>query len=152
LLAFAIVEEQRIEWIKHFLLSTVAGLPMKRTYGTGTSSNRKGSYAERTARRRRPCSCSPTMCSRRLEAERRRVAEGVVVGEVRMARRFWPQFGISVAGGFVRALVLAAILARLAFVVWQQDPSPVQLGRHATGDAAEEQKDGEASGGRGADE
>ena len=86
-----------------------------------------------------------------LEAERRRVAAGVVVGEVRMARRFWPQFGISVAGGFVSALVFAAILAILAFVVWQ-DPSPVQLGRHATGDAAEEQKDGEASGGQGADE
>jgi hypothetical protein len=86
-----------------------------------------------------------------LEVERRRVAEGVIVGEVRLARRFWPQFGISAAGGFVSALVFAAVLAILAFVVWQ-DPSPVQLGRNAVGDAIGDQTDGEAPSEQRADE
>ena len=86
-----------------------------------------------------------------LEVERRRVAEGVIVNEIRLARRFWPQFGISAAGGFVSALVFAAVLAILAFVVWQ-DPSPVQLGRDASGNATGEQRGDEAADGQSFDQ
>lgn len=63
-----------------------------------------------------------------LVAERRDAAESVIVSEIRLARRFWPQFGISVAGGLVSALAFGAILAILAFIVWQ-NPSPVELGQ-----------------------
>jgi hypothetical protein len=61
-----------------------------------------------------------------LTAERQSIAEGVIVGEIRMARRFWPQFGINVAAGLASALVFAAILTAVAVVVLA-DVSPAQI-------------------------
>jgi hypothetical protein len=143
LLAFAIVEEQRIEWMKHFAEHngrTPNEVDLRNWYeqqpegvlrrATGEAENALQLFAD-------------DVLQEVLEVERRRVAEGVIVNEIRLVRRFWPQFGISAAGGFVSALVFAALLAIIAFVVWQ-GPSPVQLGRNAIGGATGEQRSGEA--------
>jgi hypothetical protein len=151
LLAFAIVEEQRIEWMKHFAEHngrTPDEADVRNWYEQQPEGvlRRASSEAENALQL-----FADDVLQEVLEVERRRVAEGVIVGEVRLARRFWPQFGISAAGGFVSALVFAAVLAILAFVVWQ-DPSPVQLGRNAVGDAIGDQTDGEAPSEQRADE
>ncbi len=72
------------------------------------------------------------------------VADSTIVSEIRLSRRFWPQFGVSVAGGMASAFAFAAILAVLAFVVWQ-NPSPIDLGRDMMNGSAQEVPDGETS-------
>ena len=79
-----------------------------------------------------------------LADEQKKIAESLVVSEIRSIRRFWPQFGINVAGGMVSAFVFAAILAVLAFVVWQ-NPSPIDLGRDMMNGSAQEVPNGETS-------
>ena len=141
LMAFAIVEEQRIEWMKHFAKHNGQSpneVEVRNWYEQqpeGVLRRAKGE-AENALQL-----FADEVLQEVLEFERQRVAEGVIVNEIRLVRRFWPQFGISAAGGFVSALVFAAVLAILAFVVWQ-DPSPVQIGREALGNAIKEQTSG----------
>ena len=43
-----------------------------------------------------------------IEEQRREVEQGIVVGEIKDLRRFWPQFGVNVAGGFASALLFCS--------------------------------------------
>jgi hypothetical protein len=142
LLALAIVEEQFIEWKKHFAAHSGAApsqSDIRNWYEQQPDGvlRRARGEAENAVRL-----FADDVLQEILESERRRVAEGVIVGAVRLGRRFWPQFGISVVGGFVSAFVFAAVLAILAFIVWQ-DASPVQISRGAIVGPGE-QTDGEA--------
>jgi hypothetical protein len=143
LLAFAIVEEQCIEWMKHFAAHN-GREPNEVDIRSWYEQQPEGvlGRARGEAENALPLFADDVL-QKILEGERRRVAEGVIVSEVRLARRFWPQFGISVAGGFISAFVFAAVLAIFAFVVWQ-DASPVQIGRGAIIDSGE-QADGKAT-------
>jgi hypothetical protein len=142
LLAFGIVQEQCIEWMKHFAVHNGRApneVDIRSWYEQQPEGvlRRARGEAENALRL-----FADDVLQEILESERRRVTEGVIVGEVRLARRFWPQFGISVAGGFVSAFVFAAVLAILALVVLQ-DASPVQIGRGAIIGSGE-QADGKA--------
>ncbi len=143
LVAFAVVEEQRIEWMKHFeehngrAPSTVdiqhwyeqqpEGVLLR---AKGDSENALRNYHE-------------TVLQEILEIERREVAEGVIVSEIQLARRFWPQFGINVAAGLASALLFAAILVLLAFFVLTE-VSPVNIWKGVTGHQTEESVNGKA--------
>jgi hypothetical protein len=69
-------------------------------------------------------------------SEREAVREEIVVQEIRLSRRFWPQFGIGVAAGVVSALMFALLLLALVFIV-VRDPSPIGLGRAIFGGSEE---------------
>jgi hypothetical protein len=126
LICFAILEEQRIEWSRHFASlngrsassDEVANWYSQQPPGVllrarGMAENALQHYAT-------------DVVQAALTAERQSIAEGVIVGEIRMARRFWPQFGINVAAGLASALVFAAILTAVAVVVLA-DVSPVRI-------------------------
>ncbi len=142
LVAFAIVEEQRIEWMKHFETQN------QKRPNADDIRHWYEQQPEGVLRRARGEAenalqlFADDVLQQVLEVERRDVAEGVIVSEIRLARRFWPQFGISVAGGFVSAFAFAAVLTILAFILWQ-DPSPVELGRGLVGEQPEEAPDGQ---------
>ena len=81
-----------------------------------------------------------------LKEVRREIEREAIVQEIRQGRRFFPQFGVSVAGGLVSALLFAAILAILALFIFF-DPSPVKwmrdmvtapTGEHSGGQADSE--------------
>jgi hypothetical protein len=57
----------------------------------------------------------------------REVEEGIIVSEIRDIKRFWPQFGVNIAGGFASAVIFAALLILFAFFVFN-DTSPVKIG------------------------
>jgi hypothetical protein len=126
LVAFAVVEEQRIEWMRHYEKGHGA-LPtpvqVNAWYGQqppgvllrakGTAENALVAYTEEV--------------TAEIDSEHRKEIEGsILVGEIRQLGRFWPQFGVNVAGGFVSALLFAAILAIFAFLVFN-DTSPVDM-------------------------
>ena len=65
--------------------------------------------------------------SAELDTEyRKEIENGIVVAEIRELKQFWPQFGVNVAGGFASALLFAAILTVVAFLVFN-DTSPVEM-------------------------
>ncbi len=142
LVCFAIVEEQRIEWMKHFEENngnSPSTQDIQHWYeqqpegvllrAKGTAENALQLYAD-------------LVLQEILETERREVAESVIVSEVRLIRRFWPLFGINVAAGFASALLFAAVLVVLALVVLT-DVSPVKLGQGIFGHQSEESVNGE---------
>jgi hypothetical protein len=63
--------------------------------------------------------------------QERAVREGVIVAEIRELKRFWPQFGVNLAGGFASSLLFATVLTALAFIVFG-DASPIAIGTHLT--------------------
>ena len=63
-----------------------------------------------------------------LEDKQREIDESIIVGEIRELRKFWPQFGINLAGGFVASILFAALLSIAAFLVLS-DASPAQIGK-----------------------
>ncbi len=151
LVAFAIVEEQHIEWMRHFeehhdrpaSADEIEHWYEQQPEGVllrakGTAEAALKLYAD-------------DVLQEVLDDERREVSEGVIVSEIRLARRFWPQFGINVAAGFASALVFAAVLAVVAFFVLT-DPSPVKLGKGVVDHQTEERVDGKTSAKSGSDQ
>lgn len=126
LVAFAVLEEQKIEWMRHH--EKISGaLPstddIRRWYeqqpssallrAKGTAENALQAYSEEV--------------SAVLDDEyRKEVEQGIIVGEIRALTRFWPQFGVNVAGGFASALLFAALITLVAFLVLN-DTSPAAI-------------------------
>lgn len=126
LVAFAIIEEQRIEWMRHHEKSngTLPDSTLVQNWyeqqppgvllrAKGTAENALQVYSEEV--------------SSVLDAEyRKEIEAGIIVGEIRALNRFWPQFGVNVAGGFASTILFAALLVLMAIFVFN-DTSPVQI-------------------------
>ena len=133
LVAFAVVEEQRIEWAKHHEECN-GGPPtadeVTQWYETqpegvllrakGTAENALQVYAGE-------------VLSTVEEDTRREIEEGVIVREIQSQNRFLPQFGISLAASIASAVVIAAILIVFAFLVFN-DTSAVDIGKQLAND------------------
>ena len=127
LVAFAVIEEQRIEWMKH------------QTANNGNCPKHdeiKGWYeqlpegvllrAKDTAEARLK-DYSDQIVELVLEDQVKEIQDSVIVKEIQATKKFWPQFGVNLAGGFVSALLFATLLTIVAFFVIK-DTSPVQIG------------------------
>ncbi|MCY4556424.1 MAG: hypothetical protein OXF79_08615 [Chloroflexi bacterium] len=131
LLAFAIAEEQRMDWMKHsknqhgVFPDTEA---IKDWYQQQPSSfiTRAKGDAENVLRQ-----YADEVLEEVLANERREILESTIVREIREVGKFWPQFGSNVAGGLASAFLFAALLAITAFIVLM-DSSPLQLGLGTT--------------------
>ncbi len=127
LVAFAVIEEQRIEWMKHQTANN-GGCP--------THDEIKGWYeqlpegvllrAKDTAEARLK-DYSEQIVELVLEDQIKEIQDSVIVKEIQETKKFWPQFGVNLAGGFVSALLFATLLIIVAFFVIK-DTSPVQIG------------------------
>lgn len=117
LLAFAVVEEQRIEWVKHHLKTTgVSPAPgdIRTWYESQPESVlvRARAEAENALK-----SYGAEAVEEFDDAYRKEIAQGIVVAEIQKLGRWLPQFGMNVAGGVVSSIVFAAILVVLALFV-----------------------------------
>ena len=128
LVAFAVIEEQRVEWMRHQETNN-GSLPgsdeIKGWYEQQSKSvllRAKGT-AENTLN-----VFSDEVVESYLEDHQRRIEEGIIVGEIRDLKAFWPQFGVNLAGGIASAFLFAAILTGVAFLVLK-DTSPAEIGR-----------------------
>jgi hypothetical protein len=130
LVAFAVVEEQRIEWMRHF--ETQSGsLPSDQQVhdwyrqqpssvllrARGTAENALKVYAEEVA-------------ATIEEDYRREIQEGALIEEIRSHNRFWPQFGANIAAGLLSTFIFSLLLVLLALIVFK-DPSPVAMAKQA---------------------
>jgi len=132
LVAFAVFEEQRVEWMRH-QESNNGSLPtadeVKNWYeqqpesvllkAKGIAENALKVYSEEVV-------------DLVLEDQQKEIEEGIIVSEIRALRAFWPQFGVNLAGGLASAALFAALLILMAFFVFN-DTSPVEIGRELKG-------------------
>ena len=128
LVAFAVVEEQKIEWMKH-QQETNGQPPSTENIENWYKQQPPGVLlrAKETADTKLRAFGEKEIDSYR-EQWQDQIEEGIVVGEIRSIKwKFWPQFGVNIAGGFASALIFAALLALVAFFVFN-DSSPVDIG------------------------
>ncbi len=127
LVAFAVVEEQKIEWMKHQVENS-GGLPSTQDIDHWYQQQPSGILlrAKDTAEARLKDFANNSITTYMADFQKE-TENGIIVGEIREIKKFWPQFGISLAGGFVSSLLLAAFLVLLAFLVYH-DKSPVEIG------------------------
>lgn len=127
LVSFAIIEEQRIEWMRHYEAhQEKAPDPegIRNWYrqqpssvllrAKGTAENALQLY-------------SSEVVDLALAEKRREIEDGIIVSEIRESTKFWPQFGVSFIGGFVSTVMFAALLIVAAFFVLN-DTSAAQIG------------------------
>lgn len=132
LVAFAVIEEQRIEWMKHVQENTGKAPTPEQVQdwyqqqppncllrAKGTAESALQTY-------------SNEVIETALEDHKKEIEESYIVGEIRELKSFWPQFGVNLAGGFAATLLFAALLAILAFIVLN-DSSPVEIVRDING-------------------
>ena len=129
LVAFAVVEEQRIEWMKHFHennghapdANEIQHWYEQQPEGVllrskGEAENALQGYADE-------------VLQEIIEIERKEASDGVIVREIRLAGRLWPQFGINVAAGLASALLFVAVL------ILGSSTSQMELSRFSSGAA-----------------
>jgi hypothetical protein len=124
LLAFAIIEDQKFDWIAHF----------RENFGRDPDESEIIYWYEQQPESEFTRAIADAEHALQLVAddalkdildrERLEVERGVVVTEIRLSRRFLPQFGINVAAGIISSLLFAAILVLIALFVFL-DPSPI---------------------------
>lgn len=141
LVAFAVVEEQRVEWMRHH----------ERLNGSLPSPSEVQSWYQQQPssvllRARGTAENALQVYSEEVVAAingeyRKEIEQGIIVGELKELKRFWPQFGVNLAGGFVSALLFAFVLVFVAFFVLN-DPSPVGMVKDLKQQSLE-QRDGE---------
>ncbi|MCK0538338.1 hypothetical protein [Alcanivorax quisquiliarum] len=129
LVAFAVVEEQRVEWVKHH---------SENNGGPPTDADIRNWYLQLPSgallRARDTAEARLTDYARSaieiyMADFQKEIEEGIIVSEVRETKKFWPQFGVNLAGGLVSALLFASLLTLMAVFVLN-DSSPVKIGQH----------------------
>jgi len=127
LVAFAVIEEQRIEWMKHQTANN-GNCPDPNDIRHWYEQQPKGVLlrAKDTAEARLK-DYSSEIVELVLEEHRKEIEESIIVREIQETKKFWPQFGVNLAGGFVSALLFAVLLTIVAFFVIY-DTSPAQIG------------------------
>lgn len=141
LLAFAIIEERRIEWIQH--VKEYDGRTPNLTEIENWYRNQPdGALLRAKAEAEDALTLySDDVLQDVLDLERKEVADGLIVSEIRHNRRLLPQFGINVAGGLVSAILFAVLLSLFAiFVVF--DTSPAEVGKNLMNSHITEKSDG----------
>ncbi|MGV2929519.1 hypothetical protein ACE3G8_00350 [Vreelandella venusta] len=136
LVAFAVIEEQRIEWMKH----------MQENMGHAPSPEQISNWYQQ-----QPPNCllrakgtaenalqtySSEVIEVALDDYKNEIEESYIVNEIRGLKNFWPQFGVNLAGGLAATILFAALLSITAFVVFN-DSSPVQMVRDVNYSAGE---------------
>ncbi len=126
LLAFAVVEEQKIEWIRHHRehngsdpsLEQISDWYLQQPPGVilrakGTAENALQVY-------------SSEVLEEVDDEIREKIQESVIINEIKDLKRFWPQFGVNLAGGFLSSVLFALLLVALTVIILN-DTSPVNL-------------------------
>lgn len=129
LVAFAVLEERRIEWMQHCTAKTGV---------TPTADEIKSWYEQQPPgellRMKGEAETALAQFAQRVEEEllardQDDIRNGIIVSEIRQSSRFWPQFGVGVVASLVGALLFGAILAILAFFLLSGQPSIGDLTR-----------------------
>jgi hypothetical protein len=117
LMAFALIENKRFDWMRHvekYENRTPDQSEIDRWHRELPPSELRIAvdHAESMLR-----NSAETIMGEVLDLEVRRVRDSTLFTEIQTLRRFWPAFGVNVAGGLTSALVFAALVVLLGAYV-----------------------------------
>ena len=126
LVSFAIVEERRIEWMKHFeKINGIKPTPSEVEKWYGDQPNNTLLLAKDTAKTRLE-SYAQDAIAVYDEDNRNEILEGIIIQEIQDLKRRGPQLLVNIVGGLISALVFAIMLALFVIVI-NNDSSPVEI-------------------------
>jgi len=113
LLAFALFEEQRLEWMRH-RREIANAAPSSEEIQAWYESQPQGAVARALVSAEMLLGGYGTHSAEVFgEDHRRQIADGVVVAEIRRLGRWGPQLGLNVMGGLIGSMVFTALLVLL---------------------------------------
>ena len=126
LVAFAIIEEQRIEWAKHHK-DNHGNNPTHEEIQNWYEQQPEGALlrAKGTAENALEIFSGEVVDAFAID-NKKEIEESIIVSEIRSIGRYWPQFGLNVAGGFISTLLFTALLVLFAFIIFN-DISPTEI-------------------------
>lgn len=128
LVAFAVVEEQKIEWIKHHATHN-GGPPSAEQIRLWYEQLPPGAVLRAKGTAENALALYSTEVVEEVSEEtRKEIESSILVNEIRDLKRFWPQFGVNLAGGFISSLLFALLLAALALILFKS-PSPIDIAK-----------------------
>lgn len=131
LVAFAVIEEQKIEWVKH-VTATTGSAPTSTEIDNWYSQLPQGAVLRAKGTAENALSVYSTeVVDEVLDETKREIEESVLSNEIRELKRFWPQFGVNLAGGFISSLLFALLLVALAIVLLKS-PSLIDVAKKIT--------------------
>lgn len=130
LLAFAVVEEQKVEWMRHYSQTHEGNSPNAQDIrgwyeqqpqsvllrAKGTAENALSAYSEE-------------VLALVIDDYKAEVKESIIMKKISDLGRFLPQLGANVVGGLVSSILFAALLISVAVFVLN-DVSPIQIGEN----------------------
>lgn len=126
LVAFAIIEEQRIEWMKHMQENNGHSPTSEQISGWYQQQPRNCLLRAKGTAENALQTYTNEVIDVAIEDYKKDMKESYIVNEIRELKSFWPQFGVNLAGGFAATVLFAALLSITAFVVFN-DSSPAQM-------------------------
>lgn len=128
LVAFAIVEEQRIEWMRHHEERT-GSAPTAEQVQSWYEQQPPGALLRAKGEAENALEAFSADVSASMDEEyRRKIEESVIVSHIKSLGRFWPNFGVNLAGGIASSLLFGALLVAVWFLV-VNDTSPVAIAK-----------------------
>ncbi|WP_109314310.1 hypothetical protein [Pseudovibrio ascidiaceicola] len=142
LLAFAVIEERRIEWMAHQEQRNGEAVTEDEIRGWYEQQPENNLFRAKAEAENALQIYAQELEEEILDAERANIEEEMIINEVRSIRRPLADFGLSVAAGFVSAFIFAVLLTALAIIIYW-DASPVDVGRFLNVDMSERVENGE---------
>lgn len=127
LVAFAVVEEQKIEWMRHQQENNSRPPSMEEIEKWYQEQPSGVLLRAKDTAEARLTDYAKNVIDTYMSDFEKETEEGIIVGEIRGIKKFWPQFGVNLAGGFASAILFAALLTLIAFFVFYNS-SPVDIG------------------------
>lgn len=128
LVAFAIVEEQRIEWMRHHQERT-GSVPTAEHIQSWYEQQPSGTLLRAKGEAENALQAFSSEVAASMDEEyRRKIEESVIVSQIKSLGRFWPNFGVNLAGGIASSLLFGALLVAVWFLV-VNDTSPIAIAK-----------------------
>ena len=117
LLAFAVIEQQRIDWAQH-RLETSGSSPTAADVQAWYEAQPQSAIVRAKAEAETALNNYGAEAIEEFDdAYRKEIAQGVVVAEIQKLGRWGPQLGMNVLGGVIGSIVFTAVLIIIAFFV-----------------------------------
>jgi len=117
LLAFAVIEEQRIEWAKH-RFETSGSSPTTADVQAWYESQPQSTIVKAKAEAEAALRTYGAQAVEEFDdTYRQEIAQGIVIAEIQKLGRWVPQLGMNVLGGVIGSIVFTALLIIIAFFV-----------------------------------
>lgn len=126
LLAYSILEESKFEWMKHHKLHH-GNYPDENQIQEWYKQQPKSALMKaRDEAFVKLKDYADDVVTDEIEYQKQEFQSSILVQEIQSTKKFWPQFGVNLAGGLISSFLFSLMLTALAFIIFN-DASPISI-------------------------